>query len=213
MTVQEMAQQEMYRRRVADRALLVKRKRPRRTPRGLSVAAEKRRRTTLNPRVQFADWLKRKMPEVWAVAEEAAVNQAERLDAMQAGVYGGEQLGGWFADFFTAPVQTVKEATTATATAVKSTWEKLLDGAIAGGTAYLTYQNQKDMLALNIERAKMGLPPLDAGATAPVIKTQVDIAPELADKLVSNLGSSINRNMMLFGAIAIGALIFFGMRK
>jgi hypothetical protein len=172
----------------------------------------KKRALIANPRVQFAAWLQDKMPDVFAVAEQAAMNQSERLKAMQAGVYGGAQLGG-FMDFFTAPVETIKEATTATVTAVKSTWEKLLDGAIAGGTAYLTYQNQKDMLALNIERAKAGLPPVDSATTAPVIRTVVDMEPQLARDLASNVGSSINRNMMIFGGLAIAALIFFGMRK
>jgi hypothetical protein len=172
----------------------------------------KKRALIANPRVQFAAWLQDKMPDVFAVAEQAAMNQSERLKAMQAGVYGGAQLGG-FMDFFTAPVETIKEATTATVTAVKSTWEKLLDGAIAGGTAYLTYQNQKDMLALNIERAKAGLPPVDSATTAPVIRTVVDLDPTLARDITSNIGSSINRNMMIFGGLAIAALLFFGMRK
>lgn len=196
--------QETYKRRRADQAVIVKRK----------AMLRQRAKMALikNPRVQFAAWLKDKMPDVFAVAEEAAINQSQRLKAMQAGVYGGAQLGG-FMDFFTAPIETVKEATTATTTAVKSTWEKLLDGAIAGGTAYLTYQNQKDMLALNIERAKAGLPPVDSATTAPVIRTQVDLDPQLAQDLASNVGSSINRNMMIFGGLAIAALLFFGMRK
>ena len=203
----EQLRAETYKRRIADQSLRKKRM-------VMNRAGKQARKRALikNPRVQFAAWLKEKMPDVFAVAEQAAVNQSERLKAMQAGVYGGAQLGG-FMDFFTAPVETIKEATTATTTAVKSTWEKLLDGAIAGGTAYLTYQNQKDMLALNIERAKAGLPPVDSATTAPVIRTQVDLDPQLAQDLASNVGSSINRNMMIFGGLAIAALIFFGMRK
>lgn len=203
----EQLRAETYKRRIADQSLRKKRM-------VMNRAGKQARKRALikNPRVQFAAWLKEKMPDVFAVAEEAAINQSQRLKAIQAGVGSNGQLGG-FMDFFSAPIETVKEATTATTTAVKSTWEKLLDGAIAGGTAYLTYQNQKDMLALNIERAKAGLPPVDSATTAPVIRTQVDLDPQLAQDLASNVGSSINRNMMIFGGLAIAALIFFGMRK
>lgn len=209
-----MTKQEALARQFAGQRALQRKRLRRSTPiTELARAKQRAKRSIIrNPRVQFAAWLQEKMPEVWAVAEQAAKNQSERLKATQAGVYGGAQLGG-FMDFFTAPVQTVKDATTATTTAIKSTWEKLLDGAIAGGTAYLTYQNQKDMLALNIERAKAGLPPLDAAATAPVIRTVIDMEPELAREITGNIGSSINRNMMVFGGLALVALIFFGMRK
>ena len=69
------------------------------------------------------------------------------------------------------------------------------------GTAYLTLENQKDILALNIERAKMGQPPLDAATTAPIIRTQVDIDPELAKSLIMDMGGVINRNMLVIAAV------------
>jgi hypothetical protein len=171
-------------------------------------AQRKRRREALirNPRVQFADWLKRKLPEVYAVAEQSAQGQMELLKAKAAGVSTGNQLG-----FLDWDVVGMAEPVT-TATTEKSTWQKFLDGAITAGTSYLTLKNQRDMLELNIERAKAGQPPLDAATTAPVIRTQVDIDPTLARSLASDVGAGINRNMMIFGGLAL-VVLFFMMRK
>lgn len=202
-----------------------------------------------NPRVQFADWLKRTMPQVYEGAEAAANSTAvavfqklksavqasaaegtargrlelmqtkalqqasrgitpammQRMEAQAAGVF-DTGLGQWDFDFL-APVQTAT-----TEVVEKSFWQKFLDGAIGAGTAYLSLKNQKDILALNIERAKIGQPPLDAAATAPVIRTQVEIAPETARNLVAGIGAGINQNLLIIGGVALVAL-FLIMRK
>ena len=65
---------------------------------------------------------------------------------------------------------------------------------------------------MNIERAKLGQPPIDAATAAPVVRTQVEIDPALARDLASNVGSSINRNMLILGAGAL-VVVFLLMRK
>lgn len=158
-----------------------------------------------HPRVQFADWLSRAMPQVWEIAEASAHAQSQAL-AQRAGI-AITGLGAW-GDWFGTETTTATPAGETTSE-TKSVWEKLLDGAIAGGTAYLSLKNQKDMLALNIERAKAGLPPLDAAATAPVIRTEVSLDPALARDLLSDVGSSINRNLLIAAAVGLVALLFF----
>jgi hypothetical protein len=156
-------------------------------------------------RLQFADWLEREMPQVFQVAAETASAHASAQAALfeQKKAQLGE-LGIDWGDIWKAP------ETVTTTTTDKSFWEKFLDGAIGAGTAYLTYENQKDMLALNIERAKTGLPPLDPGITAPVIKTQIDLDPELAKNLMSDMGSVINRNMLIIAGVGLVALFVLG---
>ncbi len=165
-----------------------------------------------NPRVQFADWLKRNQPEVYDDAIEFARASAgqraaaiAQTQAKAAGVFDSE-LGflDWDVTGITEPATTTTET--------KSFWEKFTEGALAVGTSYLTLKNQKDMLKLNIARAEQGLPPLDAATTAPVIRTQVSIDPATAQALASNVGSSINRGMLMIGAVAI-VVVFFMMRK
>lgn len=88
----------------------------------------------------------------------------------------------------------------------KSFWQKITEGLTTIGTGYLSYKNQKDMLKLNIARAEQGLPPLDAGATAPVVRTQIDLEPEIADRLSAGIGTGM-QNALLIGGAALLAIM------
>jgi hypothetical protein len=90
----------------------------------------------------------------------------------------------------------------------KSFWEKFTEAAAGIGTTYLTLKNQRDAMKINLERAQQGLPPIDAATSAPVIRTQVDLSPELTTRLVSTAGEGINK-MLLFGAAAVAAFFLF----
>lgn len=88
----------------------------------------------------------------------------------------------------------------------KSFWQKVTESLTSLGTGYLTYKNQKDMLELNIKRAEQGLPPLDAGATAPVVRTQIDVEPEIADRLSAGIGAGLQKSLLIGGA-ALAAIL------
>ena len=81
---------------------------------------------------------------------------------------------------------------------------------MALGTTYLSLQAQRDTMKINIARAEQGLPPIDPGAAAPVIRTQVDIDPGLARDLASNIGSGLNRGLLVMGAVVLVAVLFMG---
>lgn len=90
----------------------------------------------------------------------------------------------------------------------KSFWEKFTETAVALGTTYLTLKNQRDAMKINLERARTGQPPIDIATTAPVIRTQVDVSPELQDRLISTAGEGINK-ILLYGGIALlGFMVF-----
>jgi len=89
-----------------------------------------------------------------------------------------------------------------------SWWQKLVGGIAAAGTTYLTLKNQRDAMKINLERAQTGLPPIDAGTSAPVIKTQIDLPPDVVNKITQSAGTNINK-MLMFGAAAIGAVMLF----
>lgn len=169
-----------------------------------------------NPRVQFANWLKTEHPQVFdealQLARSSAAGQAalfrEKMQAQQAGVTTGNQLGQWdlsFLDPVTMPDLSVPVEE-------KSFWQKFAEGALAGGMTYLTLKNQRDAMKINLDRAQAGLPPIDVATSAPVIKTVVDIEPSLARELTSNIGAGINRNMLIIGAVGL-VVLFFMMRK
>ena len=94
-----------------------------------------------------------------------------------------------------------------------SWWQKLTSGALALGTTYLALKNQRDAMKMNLARAEQGLPPLDVAATAPVIRTQVEIDPALAAKIGGSIGSGLNTTMLMVGAGVLLLVLFMGRKK
>ena len=73
--------------------------------------------------------------------------------------------------------------------------------------AYLAYDAQKDLMDLNMERAKTGLDPIDPGLVAPQVKLMVDLPPETRSLIDQAKGMG---NVLLWGALGLGA--FFVVR-
>ena len=141
--------------------------------------------TQAQARIQFVDWLQNAHPALAAAAIEAAENSSSTGNAIN-GL--GETTGGSF-------------------------WEKLTSGAMMLGGTYLTLKAQRDAMKLNLARAEQGLPPIDPALAAPVIRTQVDIDPALAQKLMSNVGSGLNRGLLMMGALILGVVLFMGRKR
>lgn len=89
-------------------------------------------------------------------------------------------------------------------------WKRFVDAATAAATAVFTTKAQKDMLKVNIERAKAGLPPVDTSFAAPVIRTQFDVSPEVAQSLQQSAQAGF-QNVALIGGAAL--LAFLLLRK
>ena len=111
---------------------------------------------TAQARAAFITWLQQEHPEL----AHAAIKYADNK--------GTAQMHGLAADDST------------------SWWQKLTEGLTALGTTYLSYTTQQKVLDTNLVRAQQGLPPIDVSAAAPVVRTQVDISPEIADKLAQS---------------------------
>lgn len=89
-------------------------------------------------------------------------------------------------------------------------WQKFIEAATAATTAVFQTKAQKDMLKVNIERAKAGLPPMDTSFAAPVIRTQFDVSPEVAAQLQQSAQAGM-MNIALIGGI--GLVAFMLLRK
>lgn len=108
---------------------------------------------------------------------------------------------------------TVAENSTATLEGLgeepkESFWSKFTKAAAGLGTTYLALKNQRDVMKINLERAQQGQPPIDAATSAPVVRTQVDMSPELTNRLVSTAGAGINRTLLLAGAAILAFMLF-----
>jgi len=75
--------------------------------------------------------------------------------------------------------------------------------------AYLAYDAQKDIMALNMERARNNLPPIDPGVVAPQVRMIHDLPPETRT-LIDQFKRG-GMNILLWGALAIGG--FFLLRQ
>lgn len=58
--------------------------------------------------------------------------------------------------------------------------DKLIGAATTIAPAYLQFQQQKDILDMQLERAKQGLPPLETAYMAPTVRIQTELTPEAA---------------------------------
>lgn len=142
-------------------------------------------------RIQFVAWLKEFNPALAA----AAISHAETVTRTDEPFFFGSRAG--LGQIPTASVETGG-----------SFWEKITTGAMALGTTYLTLRAQRDAMKINIARAEQGLPPIDPATAAPVIRTQVDIDPALAQRLASNVGSGLNRALLIGGAVVVALVLF-----
>lgn len=89
-----------------------------------------------------------------------------------------------------------------------SFWSKFGKAALGLGTTFLALKNQRDAMKINLERAQQGQPPIDVATSAPVIRTQVDVSPELQRELISTAGAGINKTLLLAGAGLAAFLLF-----
>lgn len=150
---------------------------------------------------EFMSWLKRFEPRAYAYVKSrvgsppnegifAALNTFGQVDP-----YGGvgvptasppaSSTGGWM-DYINSALSVAKEAI----------------------PAYFQYETQKDLMEMNIERAKQGLPPIDPGVVAPQVKVIHDVPPE-AQQAISQF--KVGGNVLLWGAIGLGAFLLIRM--
>lgn len=68
--------------------------------------------------------------------------------------------------------------------------------------SYLQFKQQKDLMKMQLKRAQQGLPPADVKDYAPVIKTQIDLAPATRTAVIGGM-----KDMIMPIAIGGGVLL------
>lgn len=120
--------------------------------RGMAASPPARRVVPMHPRggAAFVKWVKIEFPRLAAAAERAA------------GAPG--QLGGLAAG----------EAVATTVTQQPSAIDKFVSTIQTLAPQYLQYRAQQDLLKVQLDRARQGLPPLDPSQYAPAVQLSVD---------------------------------------
>jgi len=149
-------------------------------------------------RLQFVTWLRKTHPEIYRAAM-ASTEAWRRKSAARTGN--------------AATLEGLGQTTKGGAVEEQSFWQKLGGTLTTIGTTYLTYKTQKDAMEINLGRAEQGLPPIDTSYAAPVVRTQIEISPEIAARLQETGGEAM-RKMMMFGGLALAAVVvMFGMKR
>lgn len=124
-------------------------------------------------RAQFLTWLKQDHPAVFRSALQFAETAKAHFEAQSGNPAALSGLG-----------LTTDKNTGVTTVEPKNWWQSIAEGITQAGTAYLAYKGQKAAIDLNLQRAQQGLPPIDVSRyTAPTVRTQVDVSPEILARL------------------------------
>lgn len=78
-------------------------------------------------------------------------------------------------------------------------WSDAINGIKEAGVAYLQYDAQKDIIAMQTKRIEQGLEPIDTAMIAPTIRHQVDIPADVRRE-ISLMGQGAMTWLMLGGA-------------
>lgn len=158
----------------------------------------------IRPRQNFVNWVQKDNPEL---LRKIAVRISGPGRWRTIAAPGGRvvQMKGLGAAVIPI-VTTTKEST-------PSIWETIWSGAQKLIPTLIGAKQQRDLYNLNLERAKKGLNPLDAGAIAPVIKTQFEIGPETRQELMTGAGMQLEKYMIPLGIGALAIAAMFVMKK
>lgn len=75
--------------------------------------------------------------------------------------------------------------------------------------AYFQYETQRDIMDMNIARAKQGLPPIDPGVVAPQVKVIHDVPPAVQTSILDFKAGATK--IALWGGL--GLIAFFMLRR
>lgn len=78
-------------------------------------------------------------------------------------------------------------------------WSDAITGIKEAGVAYLQYDAQKDIIAMQTKRIEQGKEPLDTAVLAPSVRHIVDVPPDMRRE-ISLMGQGVMTWVMLAGA-------------
>ena len=97
----------------------------------------------------------------------------------------------------------------ATETTDDAWWREAIDAVKQAGVAYLQWDAQKDIIAMQTERIKQGKEPLDTAVVAPTVRHQVDIPADMRRE-IQVMGQGVMTWAILGG---VGLLAFMLLRR
>ena len=170
---------------------------------------ERKTRATM----QFIAWAQKFAPE-YAAAIVERVGEAPKAGPLNALGESWDMLAGLGQDIYVPPGGSTSVSTSTTTAGsggdfFSFEWAtKALDVAKEAIPSYFQFRTQQQIMDMNIERAKQGLPPIDPGVVAPQVKVIMDLPPGARQELDRWKMGGIN--ILLWGAVAVAG--FFVVR-
>lgn len=170
---------------------------------------------------QFIGWVKRFHPEMHAaiVSRAGEAPKAGALNQLGAAwdmfypsmYYGGTGYGArYHTDAQHLGQFPGEDAAVPTSTQDSGAWyTEIFKFAKEAVPAYMAYDAQKDIMNMNIERAKQGLPPIDPGLTAPQVKVIHQLPPEVQAEVINWKNNAIK--IAIWAAVGLAG--FFVIRR
>jgi hypothetical protein len=172
---------------------------------------ERRTRNTM----KLLAWLQTFSPEMYAsvIEKVGEAPSAGGLSALSAGwdmLYPSNYYSGtgYRSGRYTAGLgqNGVPDDTTNVGTADDNWWKDAIDGIKQAGIAYLQYDAQKDIIAMQTERIKQGKEPISTEVVAPTVRHVVDIPADMRREMTL-MGQGVMTWVMIAGAGLLGYML------
>lgn len=182
---------------------------------------------------EFIDWLDKQNPELVAKAREIAKREVNRGLGLSPRIYRyaqdmnvrraamkqgmgdtlyikhGNGMGQLPVGFGQTPP--IVGPTIPEEQAEEGWMDKLIGAATTIAPAYLQFQQQKEILDMQLERAKQGLPPLETAYLAPTVRIQTELSPEALRTARTGIAEGLGN--LAFPLLLVGGVMLLTMGR
>ncbi len=155
----------------------------------------------LKAKRELVEWMERQNPE-W-------MEKAKQIAAREVGLGRTTYIPRFDQDLNVRAAvmgQATPPITPAEAEAESSWLDKLVGAAKDIAPAFIQFKQQKEILDMQVERARQGLPPLEAAYIAPTVRIQTELSPEMMTTARAGITEGLQKlavPLFLVGGLAV----------
>ncbi len=169
-----------------------------------SVVKPLQLRAKVRAKRALVEWMEQQNPAWMAKAEQIAKREIVKQSRL-----GLTPLIPRYSQDMNVRTATMGQATPPTVAEEKAeeSWlDKLVGAAKDIAPAFIQFKQQKEILDMQVERAKQGLPPLEAAYIAPTVRIQTELSPEMMTTARAGITEGLQKlaiPLLLVGGVAL----------
>ncbi len=172
-----------------------------------SVVKPLQLRARVKAKRELLEWIEQQNPRWFAKAEQIAKRELVKQSRL-----GLTPLIPRYSQDMNVRAATMGQATppinpTVAEEKAEESWlDKLVGAAKDIAPAFIQFKQQKEILDMQVERAKQGLPPLEAAYIAPTVRIQTELSPEMMTTARAGITEGLQKlaiPLMLVGGVAL----------